>query len=68
MERVSERLLADNPGVKPKLEHLFRQHLDLLSDDGVLRLLQQREVQHRIDEVPGSRPRAQNPYRLSPPH
>eukprot|EP00961_Rhodomonas_salina_P047039 631326-Rhodomonas_salina.1 len=66
--RVPADVLADNPMLQQRLLDLFKKHSTLLADDGVLRYPSQTAVEHCIDEEPGARPRAQQPYRLSPPH
>eukprot|EP00961_Rhodomonas_salina_P087498 1176715-Rhodomonas_salina.1 len=66
--RVPAEVLKDNPTLHPRLVALFQKHSKLLSDDGVLCFPSQTAVEHRIDKEPGARPRAQQPYRLSPPH
>ncbi len=64
--QVPSQLFELHPQLRSRLQSLFKEHESLLGDAGELRYPDQAVVQHRIDEDPGSRPRAQPQYWLSP--
>ena len=67
LQDIDVSIVKNHPETLPKITELFRKHQALLDDTGELAFPKQDEVQHTIEEIPGSRPVGRPVYRLSQP-
>ena len=67
LQDIDVSIVKNHPEALPRITQLFKKHLALLGDDGALAFPEQTEVQHSIEEIPGSRPVGRPVYRLSQP-